>query len=123
MPLYGHEMTDETAPQDTGLDRYVKMEKADFVGKQALLGRAFTTTRVGLKITDRGIAREHSDVYQGDRKVGITTSGTFLPTLNGAYAMAIVDRDAAVPGTSLLVDVRGRKLAAEVVPLPFYHRT
>ncbi|MCH4222947.1 MAG: glycine cleavage system aminomethyltransferase GcvT [Solobacterium sp.] len=122
MPLYGHEMTDETAPQDTGLDRYCKMAKEDFVGKAALEKRTYTTTRIGLKVTDRGIAREHCDVYDKDQKIGVTTSGTFLPYLGGAYAMAIVEKDHSELGTTLYIDVRGRKLAAEVVALPFYHK-
>ena len=122
MPLYGHEMNDSTAPQDTSLGKYCKMDKEDFVGKEALEHRVFTTERVGLKLIDRGIAREFCDVYSGDDKIGVTTSGTFLPTLNGAYAMAIVKMEYAEVGTKLSIDVRGKKLAAEVVPLPFYHK-
>ncbi|NCB32811.1 MAG: glycine cleavage system aminomethyltransferase GcvT [Erysipelotrichia bacterium] len=122
MPLYGHEMNDLTAPQDTSLGRYCRMDKEDFVGKKALEQRVFITERIGLKLIDRGIARELSDVYSGDDRIGVVTSGTYLPTLNGAYAMAIVKQEYASIGTKLSIDVRGKKLAAEAVPLPFYHK-
>ena len=123
MPLYGHEMDDTTAPEDTALERYCKMEKDDFVGRAALASHFSATTRIGIKVLDRGIAREHCDIYdEAGQKVGHTTSGTFLPTLDGAYAMAIVQRQVSQPGTKLFVDVRGRRLAAEAVTLPFYHK-
>ena len=122
MPLYGHEMNDSTAPQEVGLGRYIKMEKEDFVGKKALQDREFHTDRVGLKVLDRGIAREHCDVFVNDAKIGHTTSGTFLPYLQGAYAMAIIDNAYTQLGTIVWIDVRGRKLKAEVIELPFYKK-
>ena len=56
------------------------------------------------------------------RPIGVTTSGTFCPYLNGAYAMALVENEAAAPGTVLEVETRGRRVAAQVVALPFYRR-
>ncbi len=123
MPLYGHEMTDDITPYETSLGNYVKMEKEDFIGKSALVGKEDPSiTRVGLKITGKGIAREHCDVYAGDKKVGYTTSGTHCPFLGYAVAMAIVDKSVAEVGTALSVDVRGRKIECEVVALPFYKK-
>lgn len=123
MPLYGHEMDDTVSPLETGLDFGVKLNKAEFIGREALLAAGTPKrARVGLKATSRGILREHQDVYLGETCIGHTTSGTFLPTLNGAYAMALVEADHAAVGTQVWVDVRGRKVTAEVVPLPFYKR-
>ncbi|MDL2327553.1 glycine cleavage system aminomethyltransferase GcvT [Ruminococcaceae bacterium OttesenSCG-928-A11] len=123
MPLYGHEMDDTITPLETGLGFCVKMDKPDFIGKAALVEKgAPAITRVGLKMTGRGIAREHCPVYAGEEKIGETTSGTHLPFLNGAYAMALVDKAHSAVGTALEVEVRGRRIAAEVVPLPFYKR-
>lgn len=123
MPLYGHEMTDTISPIEAGLQFSVKMDKPDFIGKQALLARGEPAiTRVGLKVTGSGIVREHCAVYAGDRQVGETTSGTFCPTLQGAYAMALVDKAFAAVGTGLEAEVRGRRIAMAVVPLPFYKR-
>lgn len=123
MPLYGHEMDDEITPLEAGLGHSVKMGKADFIGKKALEEKGpAARIRIGLKITGRGIAREHCDVYIGDKKVGATTSGTFCPHINQAVAMALVETEAARVGTQVEVDVRGRRIEAEVIPLPFYKR-
>lgn len=124
MPLYGHEMDDSISPLETGLDFGVKLQKNDFIGKSALLSKGEPKiTRVGLKVTGRGIIREHSSVFVGDEIIGNTTSGTFLPFLNGAYAMALIDKVYGTIGTALSVDVRGRRVEAEVVPLPFYKKS
>ncbi len=123
MPLYGHEMTDDITPYETSLDNFVKMDKPDFIGKQALLKKGpATRRRVGLTVLDRGIARENCDVYAGDALIGFTTSGTMLPFTGKAQAMAILSNDFSQPGTEVVIDVRGRRLKAEVVPLPFYKR-
>ncbi len=123
MPLYGHEMDETVSPLETGLGFAVKLQKPDFIGKSALMAKgAPKITRVGLKVTGRGIIREHSAVYLGDTRIGQTTSGTFLPYLNGAYAMALVDVAHSQVGTAVSVDVRGRRVGAEIVALPFYKR-
>lgn len=99
------------------------MEKEDFIGKKALEEKgAPTQKRVGLKVTGRGIIREHCDIYADGRKVGVTTSGTHCPYLKAPLAMAIVDRAYVQPGTQVEADVRGRRVAAEIVSLPFYKR-
>ena len=124
MPLYGHEMNDEISPIETGLGRYVCLAKPDFNGKQALLDRGEPTrTRVGLKITGRGIAREGYTVQKDGRDVGFIMSGSFCPTLNGAYGTAFVDVAEASVGNSLQVEIRNKPVDAEVVPLPFYKRS
>ena len=121
MPLYGHEMDDTVTPLETGLGWAVKPGH-DFIGSAAMAEKPLTVTRVGLKVTGKGIVREHQDLYGGGRRVGRTTSGTHLPYLGGAYAMALVKIEAAQPGTELEADVRGRRVACQVVPLPFYKR-
>lgn len=123
MPLYSHEMTDEITPYEAALGNYVKASKSSFIGKKALEGRESPSRkRVGLRMTDRGIAREHEDVYSGDVKIGFTTSGTHCPYLKQAVAMAILGIEYCQPGTVVEIDVRGRRLKAEVVALPFYSR-
>ena len=123
MPLYGHEMDDTISPKEAGLGIFVKMDKDDFIGKQAIQDKGpLTRKRVGLKVTGRGIIREHQPVYIGEQQVGMTTSGTHCPFLGYPAAMALVDIGFKDPGTALEVDVRGRRVAAEVVKLPFYKR-
>ncbi len=123
MPLYGHEMDDEISPLETNLNYGVKMNKPEFIGKKALEERGEPKiTRVGLQMVDRGIMREHQDVYVGDQLIGHTTSGTHCPYLGKPVAMALIDKKYAEIGTRVSVDVRGRRLTAEVVALPFYKR-
>lgn len=120
MPLYGHEMDDDITPFETGLGFCVKMKKEDFIGKSALIARGEPKiTRVGLKLTGRGVAREHCDVYYNGEHVGKTTSGTHCPYLGGAYAMALLDKKASEIGAAVEIDVRGRRIGAEIVALPF----
>lgn len=123
MPLYGHEMDETITPLETGLDFAVKMNKEEFIGKKAMEEKGGPKiTRAGLKVTGRGIVREHMDVLKDGNVIGHTTSGTFLPYLKGAYAMALIDKAFAQPGTALTVAVRGREIACEVTPLPFYKK-
>lgn len=123
MPLYGHEMNDEITPLETGLNFAVKMGKEEFIGKAALEAAGEPKiARVGLEVTGRGIIREHMDVYCGDKKVGYTTSGTKCPFINKAVGMAMVDVEVSALDTELEVDVRGRRVAVKVIPLPFYKR-
>lgn len=123
MPLYGHEMSDDISPLEIGLNFGVKMKKEDFIGKKALEERGEPTIqRIGLKITGRGIAREHQDIYVGDTLIGQTTSGTHAPFLKYPIAMALVNTGTVEVGSQVEVDVRGRRVAAEVIALPFYKR-
>ena len=122
MPLYGHEMDESVNPLEAGLNFGVKMDKENFIGKEAIEKSSSNRKRVGLKITGRGIVREEAPVFFGDQQIGMTTSGTHCPTLGGAYAMALIDGAHSELGTYLECEVRGRRIAAEVVAMPFYKR-
>ncbi len=123
MPLYGHEMDDTITPLEAGLGMFVKMTKDDFIGKAVLEAKgAPSRRRVGLRVTGRGIIREHAEVYDGTTRIGVTTSGTHCPYLKAPAAMALLDNAYTAAGTAVEVDVRGRRVAAEVVKLPFYRR-
>ncbi len=121
MPLYGHEMDETVSPWEAGLDFGVKVDK-DFIGRDAIVAKGRPRKRVGLKVTGRGIIREHQDIYKDGELVGHSSSGTFCPSFNAAYAMALVDTDKVQLGDIVEADVRGRRVAAEVVGLPFYKR-
>lgn len=123
MPLYGHELTDAISPIEAGLGSFVKMDKADFVGRDALARRGEPARRRrGLKVTGRGIAREDCEIYDGNALIGEVTSGTLLPTAGYAGAMALVDARYKKAGTAVEVDIRGRRVSAEIVKLPFYKK-
>jgi aminomethyltransferase len=126
MPLYGNELDPTVNPFEAGLGRVVRLDQeADFVGREALrrIAESAPTRRlVGLAMTGRGIARHGYPIYAADRLSGTVTSGTFSPSLGRAIAMAYVAPGDAEPGTILEVEIRSARVAAEVVPLPFYRR-
>jgi aminomethyltransferase len=126
MPLYGSELDRTTNPYEANLGRVVKLDKpGDFVGRAALekAAREGVARRlVGLVMRDRGIARHGYPVFSGDRPTGIVTSGTQSPSLGEAIAMAYVATSDAEPGTMVAVEIRGQRVPAEVVALPFYKR-
>lgn len=123
MPLYGHELDDVTTPLEAGLDFAIKLDKEDFIGKRAMMAKLpLQKVRIGLEVTGRGIVREHQAIFVGDKQVGETTSGTHCPHLGKAVAMGYVAPEFAELGTEVEVDVRGRKVTAKVIALPFYKR-
>jgi aminomethyltransferase len=125
MPLYGHELGEDIDPLQAGLSWAVKLDKGDFIGRDALVRLRQDTQRrqrVGLELEGRRIAREGSVVTSNGREAGRVTSGTFTPTLGKAVAMAYVDPELTAPGTVCAVDVRGKPAPAKVVPLPFYKK-
>ncbi|EOH93378.1 glycine cleavage system T protein [Enterococcus haemoperoxidus ATCC BAA-382] len=120
MPLYGHEMTEEITPLETDLSFAVKMNKKEFIGKQAILDKGEPKiTRIGLQLTERGIAREGANIYFNGKKIGQITSGTMCPFINKACAMALVEKGIVEIGSPIDVEVRGKKITAEVVAIPF----
>ena len=126
MPLYGNELGPDTTPFEAGLDRVVAFGKeGDFVGRAALERARAAGPRkklVGLAVRGRGIARHGYQVFAGDRRTGVITSGTQSPTLGEAIAMAYVMPSEAEPGTIVNVGIRDQRVPSEVVPLPFYRR-
>ena len=129
MPLYGHELTEETDPISAGLGWAVKLAKGVFIGREAIEaliartpGIAPRPVRVGLLLEGRGAAREGSPVRRGNETIGTVTSGSFAPWLQRSIAMARVAPTAAGLGTRLDVDLRGTMVPATVVDLPFYQR-
>lgn len=123
MPLYGHELTAEINPKMAALGFAVKLDKDDFIGKSGIeASLPLKKSRVGLKAIGRGVLREECDVYKDGEKIGVTTSGTFLPYLNGSYAIAMVDKDKKNFGDEAEVEVRGRRIKVEMVKMPFYKR-
>ncbi|MCA9060917.1 MAG: glycine cleavage system aminomethyltransferase GcvT [Planctomycetaceae bacterium] len=125
MPLYGHELDEQTDPITAGLLFGVKLNKDDFIGRDAIAAvksAGPTKVRVGLELEGRRIAREHTPVELDGRVVGEVTSGTFSPTLQKTIAMAYVETELASNGTPLQVSLRGNLIPAVVVPLPFYRR-
>ncbi len=126
LPLYGHELAEDITPLEARLEFAVKLDKGDFVGRDALLKQkeqGLARVRVGLELEGRRIARQGAEIVSDDKSVGTVTSGTFAPTLQKVIAMGFVPPELAADGTPLTVVVRGHAVPARVVPLPFYRRS
>jgi aminomethyltransferase len=127
MSLYGHEIDATHTPLEAGLDRYVKLDKGEFIGREALAKQKVDGLRrklVGLEMTGRGIARDGYPVYlseSGDA-AGIVTSGSPAPFLKKNIALAYLPANSAEVGRPVWVGVRGQRVAAQIVPTPFYKR-
>ncbi len=125
MALYGHEIDRCTTPFEAGLDWVVKLDKGDFVGRGALAEqrRAGVARKlVGFEVAGRGIARQGHAVVVDGRAVGQVTSGTWSPTFARALGMAYVPAELASPGLRVELDIRGKRVEATLVGLPFYRR-
>jgi aminomethyltransferase len=127
MALYGHEISDTINVLEAGLGRYAKLEKPEFVGREALLkvqaaggpGRKL----VGLEMIERGIGRDGYTVFSLEgKRLGEITSGSPSPFLKKNIAMAYVPVDYTALDTEVAVEIRGQMVKAKVVPLPFYKR-
>ncbi|MEE4288658.1 MAG: glycine cleavage system aminomethyltransferase GcvT [Erythrobacter sp.] len=129
LPLYGHDLTTDIDPVTADLAFALSKKRraaGGFFGHQAIAARlaeveagALAQRRVGLRLEGRMPAREGAEVFAGDTKVGVVTSGGFSPTLEAPIAMAYVEAAHAEPGTTLEIAVRTKRLAATVSPMPF----
>jgi aminomethyltransferase len=126
LPLYGHEISDTINVWEAGLDRFCKMEKAEFVGRAALekaKAAGVKRTLIGLEMVDRGIARDGYKVLDNaGREIGYVTSGSPAPFLKKNIALAYVPPEFGAVGAPVKVEIRGQGVGAQVVPTPFYKR-
>ena len=123
LPLHGHELGADLGPFATGFGRIVHLDEGrDFPGRAVLERIADAGPErvvVGLVATGRRAPRSGYPVLDGDREVGVVTSGAPSPTLGTPIALAAVEPTASAEGTDLAIDVRGTPVPARVVALPF----
>jgi len=125
MRLYGNDIDESTTMLEAGLGWAIGWDKESFIGHERLREqRAAGVTRklIGFEMIERGIARHGYRVVDGDRPIGVVTSGTQTPFVKKAIGMAYVPVEKGKPGSEIMIDVRGRTARAVVVPLPFYKR-
>ena len=127
MSLYGHEISEDINAIEAGLDHWLKLDKGDFLGREVLLKVKASggpqRKIVGLEMLERGIARDGYSVFNLEgNQIGTITSGSPAPFLKTNIAMALVPTATAVSGADVLIDVRGNRVRAKQVPLPFYRR-
>jgi aminomethyltransferase len=127
MPLYGHEISDSINVLEAGLERWLKLDKGEFIGREALLAvqAAGGPKRklIGLEMVERGIGRDGYFVLslEGER-IGAITSGSPAPFLKTNIAFALVPAAVAASGEDVLVEVRANRVRAKQVAIPFYKR-
>jgi aminomethyltransferase len=127
MALYGHEISDTINVFEAGLGRYAKLDKGDFVGRDALVKiqeeGGPKRKLVGLEMIDRGIGRDGYPVFSLDgKRLGEITSGSPAPFLKKNIALAYVPLESTALDTEVAVEIRGQMVKAKVVPTPFYKR-
>jgi aminomethyltransferase len=126
MPLYGHEISDSINVFEAGLDRWLKLDKGEFIGREALLAVQASGPKrklVALEMVERGIARDGYPVLDLDgNEIGVVTSGSPAPFLKTNIAFAFVPAAVAAGGQDVLVQVRANRVRAKQVPQPFYKR-
>jgi aminomethyltransferase len=122
-PLYGHELDDETTPLEAGLAWVTKFSKPDFLSRDILLRQQEAGPKrrlVGLELLQPGIARSEYGLFENGRLIGRVTSGTKSPSLGKAIALGYVSTEVADIDHAIDVEIRGRKIPARIVSLPFY---
>ncbi len=147
LPLYGHELDERTTPLEAGLDLFVKLDKPFFIGRDAIMmkaGQQSSRTLVAFKLRKRAVARQGCPVYIRERQVGYVTSGGYAPFLQASIGLALISRESPRPGKGqsespfqhadhadsgqtnglqvLTVEIRGKKVEADLTSIPFYSR-
>ncbi len=126
LPLYGHEISQDINVWEAGLDRFLKMEKGEFIGREALeraKAEGIKRTLVGLESVDRGIPRDGYPVMDLNcKEIGYVTSGSYAPFLKKNIALAYVPIEQSEIGNEVNVQCRTTPVKCKVVPTPFYKR-
>jgi aminomethyltransferase len=124
MCLYGNDIDENTTPLEASLGFVVRLQKDNFIGKEALLkqkNEGIKRKRVGIRMVEQGIPRPNFEIYDSNsEKIGHVTSGTFSPLLKCGIGMAYVQISQAQEGNIVSVKVRNKLAKAEIVPFPFY---
>ncbi len=123
--LYGHELDDDTTLLEANLGWISKLDKGDFLGREALLEEKREGLRkklIGFEMLDRAIARDTYPVWVGGEKLGHVTSGSPAPYLKKNIGLAYVPPAVAEPGREIEIEIRGKRWPAREVPLPFYKK-
>jgi len=118
LPLYGHELSKDISPLEARLSIFTKLDKENFIGKQALQKQKQEGVKrklIGIELIDKGIARAQAQIEHGGRQIGFVTSGSFAPSLNKSLAIGLIDKEYAEQGSNIEIVVRNRKIVKLVV--------
>lgn len=123
LPLYGQEIDKDITPLEAGLGFFVKLQKDEFIGKDALaLQKSEKLKRklIGFEMLDRGIPRSHYEIYSDGKKIGYVTTGSYSPTLKKNIGLALIDSEFAKEDIEIEVLIRNKYLKAKIIKKPFY---
>jgi aminomethyltransferase len=125
LPLYGNELSEAITPLEAGIGFFVKLDKKNFIGREALLKQKEEGIKrkiIGFEMKERGIPRHGYEVLAEGRKIGEVTTGYHSPSLKKNIGLALVDSAYSKLGTEIFVKIRGRLLKAEVADKKFYKK-
>jgi aminomethyltransferase len=125
LPLYGHELNENITPLEAGLGFFVKLNKENFIGKEALAkqkSEGLQRKIVGFEMIDRGIPRNNYEVYAEGKKIGYVTTGSFSPTLKKNIGLALINSAYSKEGTEIEILIRNKNSKAKVIKKPFYSK-
>lgn len=125
LPLYGDELSKDISPIEAGLGMFVKTDKDEFIGRDAMVRQKSEGTLrkiIGLELEDRAIPRHGYEVMKGDEVVGYVTTGYSSISTGKSVAMALVERKYAAPGESLQIKIHRKLHNAKVTPKKFYNK-
>ncbi|MGI6432761.1 MAG: glycine cleavage system aminomethyltransferase GcvT [Sphaerochaetaceae bacterium] len=126
LPLYGHEISSDITPLEANLGYFVKFDKPDFCGKEALMKQkeeGIRRTLRGIEMVDPSVPRQGYEVYHKEQLVGVVTSGAKSPTLNRFLALVLFDRSIPLAfGDEVEVLIHSKRKRATIVKTPFYKK-
>lgn len=123
LPLYGQEIDKDITPLEANLKFFVKLEKEDFCGKQALVEqqeKGIPRTLRGCEMVDKGVPRHGNKVFKDGQEIGYVTTGAKSPMLNKFVALILIKRGIAKTGDIIEIEIHGKKKKAKIVKTPFY---
>ncbi|MCY6371024.1 glycine cleavage system aminomethyltransferase GcvT [Clostridium ganghwense] len=125
LPLYGNELSEDITPLEAGLGYFVKLNKASFIGKNALVMQNKDGVKrriVGFEMIGRGIPRHGYSIIKNDEEIGFVTTGYFSPTLKKSIGHAILDTKYTKLGTEIEVIIRKKRVRAKIIKKKFYNK-
>jgi aminomethyltransferase len=125
-PLYGHELSADISPLEAGLVPFVKLTKGNFNGSDVLKEQQANGVMrkiVGFSLMERGVARAQYPVFLDGSSIGIVTTGSYSPTLDKNLGLALIKTEYGKLGQKLEIEIRGKKVLAEIIAKPFYRMT
>lgn len=125
LPLYGNEISKDITPLEAGLGIFVKLNKENFIGKDALVKQKEDGLKrkvVGFELKGKGIPRHEYIVVRDEKEIGFVTTGYMSPTVKKSIGLALIDIDYTTIGTEIDIMIRKKPVKAQVISKKFYNK-